>query len=48
VYVDFDYFDHGASGDFFAVNSYIGQIDYEDIPAIIDRKMVKGFILEMY
>jgi hypothetical protein len=32
VYVDFDYFEHGASGDFFAVNSYIGQIDYEDIP----------------
>lgn len=32
VYVDFDYFDHGASGDFFAVNSYTGQVNYEDIP----------------
>lgn len=32
VYVDFDYFEHGASGDFFAVNSYIGQVEYEDIP----------------
>jgi hypothetical protein len=32
VYVDFDYFEHGASGDFFAVNSYTGQVNYEDIP----------------
>lgn len=33
VYVDFDFFAHGASGDFFAVNSYTGQVNYEDIPA---------------
>ena len=33
VYVDFDFFAHGASGDFFAVNSYTGQVDYADIPA---------------
>jgi hypothetical protein len=33
VYVDFDYFEHGASGDFFAVNSYTGQVDYADIPS---------------
>lgn len=33
VYVDYDYFEHGASGDFFAVNSYTGQIEYEDIPS---------------
>jgi hypothetical protein len=32
VYVDYDYFVHGASGDFFAVNSYTGQVDYADIP----------------
>ncbi len=32
VYVDFDYFEHGANGDFFAVNSYTGQVNYEDIP----------------
>lgn len=33
VYVDFDYFEHGASGDFFAVNSYVGQVNYENIPS---------------
>ena len=32
VYVEYSYFTHGASGDFFAVNSYTGQVDYEDIP----------------
>ena len=32
VYVDYDYFVHGASGDFFAANSYTGQVEYEDIP----------------
>jgi hypothetical protein len=37
VYVDFDYFEHGASGDFFAVNSYTGQVNYEDIPAYRQR-----------
>ena len=33
VYVDYDYFVHGASGDFFAINSYTGQVDYADIPS---------------
>ena len=32
VYVKYKYFEHGAGGDFFAVNSYTGQVDYEDIP----------------
>ena len=32
VYVKYKYFDHGAGGDFFAVNSYTGQVDYELIP----------------
>jgi hypothetical protein len=32
VYVDYDYFVHGASGDFFAVNSYTGQVTYANIP----------------
>ena len=31
VYVKYKFFEHGAGGDFFAVNSYIGQVDYEDI-----------------
>lgn len=32
VFVRYKYFDHGAAGDFFAVNSYTGQVDYNDIP----------------
>lgn len=32
VFVRYKYFDHGASGDFFAKNSYNGQVDYENIP----------------
>jgi hypothetical protein len=33
VYVKYKYFEHGAGGDFFAVNSYTGQVAYENIPA---------------
>ena len=33
VKVSFRYFEHGATGDFFAVNSYDGQLAYEDIPS---------------
>ena len=32
VFCAFKYFTHGASGDFFAVNSYTGQVDYDKIP----------------
>jgi len=32
VYVDFDYFVHSSSGDFFTAKSYDGQVDYKDIP----------------
>jgi len=32
VFCAFQYFSHGASGDFFAVNSYTGQVSYADIP----------------
>ena len=32
VFVRYKYFAHGAAGDFFAVNSYTGQVDYNDIP----------------
>ena len=32
VYVKYKYFEHGAGGDFFAVNSYTGQVAYENIP----------------
>jgi len=33
VFVRYKHFTHGASGDFFAVNSYTGQTNYEDIPS---------------
>ena len=33
VFVRYKHFAHGASGDFFAVNSYTGQVDYENIPS---------------
>ena len=32
VYIKYKYFEHGAGGDFFAVNSYTGQVAYENIP----------------
>ncbi len=32
VFVRFKHFTHGGTGDFFSVNSYTGQVDYEDIP----------------
>jgi hypothetical protein len=32
VYIEFEYFAHGSSGDFFCAQSYSGQIDYKDIP----------------
>lgn len=33
IYVKFDHFTHGASGNFFSVNSYDGVIDYDNIPS---------------
>ena len=33
VEVAFRHFTHATDGDFFAVNSYTGQVDYEDIPS---------------
>ena len=44
VHVDFTFFAHGASGDFFAVNSYIGQVDYENIPSF---KQANGEIVQL-
>ena len=32
IFVRFDHFTHGASGDFFSVNSYNGVVNYENIP----------------
>lgn len=33
ITVEYRYFAHGATGNFFCKNSYDGQIDYEDIPS---------------
>ena len=33
VFVRFKHFNHGVNGDFFSVNSYIGQVDYNKIPS---------------
>ena len=32
VFVNYRHFNHGVSGDFFAVNSYTGQVTYDQIP----------------
>lgn len=44
VWVKYNYFTHGASGNFFAVNSYSGQIDYEDIP---DYTLSNGTVVNL-
>jgi hypothetical protein len=44
VRVGFRYFQHGASGDFFAVNSYAGQLAYTDIPSF---RQVNGQIASL-
>lgn len=33
VFINYRHFNHGVSGDFFAVNSYTGQVDYDKIPS---------------
>tara|TARA_B100000131_G_scaffold107675_1_gene104462 strand:+ start:13066 stop:17235 length:4170 start_codon:yes stop_codon:yes gene_type:complete len=33
VFIRFKHFTHGVSGDFFSVNSYTGQVDYDKIPS---------------
>ena len=32
IFVNYRHFEHGVSGDFFAVNSYTGQVTYDQIP----------------
>ena len=32
IFSRYKFFSHGATGDFFSVNSYTGQVNYEDIP----------------
>lgn len=44
VWVKYNYFTHGASGNFFAVNSYSGQINYEDIP---DYTLSNGTVVNL-
>lgn len=33
VFVRYKYFDHGTTGDFFCINSYTGEVDYDKIPS---------------
>ena len=33
ILIDFDYFSHGAGGDYFDVDSYSGVVNYENIPS---------------
>lgn len=37
MFVRYKYFSHGAAGDFFAVNSYTGQVNYADIPVFTTK-----------
>ncbi len=32
IFINYRHFDHGVSGDLFAVNSYTGQVEYDQIP----------------
>ena len=45
VYVSFRYFTHGAAGDFFAINSYTGQVDYNNIPR---HTLTDGTVKQLY
>ena len=44
IAVAFKYFTHGASGDFFAVNSYTGQVEYDKIP---NHTLADGTIINL-
>jgi hypothetical protein len=44
VFARFRYFSHSTSGDFFAVNSYSGQVDYEDIPS---HRLNNGTLIQL-
>lgn len=42
--VKYRYFEHGVAGDFFAVNSYTGQVDYDRIPRYVQSN---GRLIEL-
>ena len=44
VFVRFRYFQHGSNGDFFAVNSYTGQVDYNKIPP---HQLSNGYVVNL-
>lgn len=41
IYAKYKYFAHGATGNFFAANSYIGQVDYGKVPSYTTSNGVK-------
>lgn len=44
VFVRYKYFSHGTSGDFFCVNSYSGQVNYDEIPS---HRLNNGEVVEL-
>ena len=44
IHVKYRHFNHGTSGDFFAVNSYTGQVDYADIPS---HRLKNGTLIQL-
>jgi len=44
IHVKYRHFTHGTSGDFFAVNSYTGQVSYDQIPA---HRLNDGTIIQL-
>ena len=45
VFINYRHFEHGVSGDFFAVNSYTGQVSYDQIPKY---RFSNGERIELY
>jgi len=45
INVTYKFFNHGSTGDFFAVNSYDGQVAYEDIPG---HRQANGESIPLY
>jgi len=45
INITYRFFDHGSTGDFFAVNSYDGQVNYQDIPG---HRQNNGNVVSLY
>lgn len=47
VYAKFKHFAHGGTGNFFCVNSYSGQVDYENIPTYRQKNGERVFLSDV-